>query len=141
MSRFNKLSHAIWYCQYHIVWTPKYRYKILVGPVKVEVEKCIRMFAEDLRCEIAELNVQIDHVHLVIMVPPKISISTLFGTIKGRCAIRVFNKFPYLRQKLYWGNHFWSPGYCVDTIGLDFEKICKYVKYQEAKEKHLEIKG
>ena len=141
MSRFNKLSHAIWYCQYHIVWKPKYRYKILTGSLKVEVEKCIRMFAEQLSSKIEELNVQVDHVHMVIMVPPKISISELVGTIKGRCAIRIFKNFPKLRQKLYWGNHFWAPGYCVDTVGLDFEKICKYVRYQEKKERYLEVRG
>ncbi len=73
---------------------------------------------------------QIDHVHLLVMVVPKISISDFVGIVKGRTAIRVFNKFRHLKQKPYWGNHFWSRGYCVDTVGLDTEKIRKYVKYQ-----------
>jgi len=81
------------------------------------------------------LNIQIDHVHLIAMVPPKISISQFVGTIKGRTAIRVFNKFRNLKKKPYWGNHFWAKGYCVDTVGLDSEKIRKYVKYQEKQEK------
>ncbi|GAX60676.1 transposase and inactivated derivative [Candidatus Scalindua japonica] len=68
------------------------------------------------------------------MVPPKISISDFVGIVKGRTAIRVLNKFKNLKQKPYWGNHFWSRGYCVDTVGLDAEKILKYVKYQEKKE-------
>ena len=72
------------------------------------------------------------------MVPPKVSISELIGTLKGRTAIRVFKKFPYLKNKPYWGNHFWAPGYCVDTVGLDAEKILKYVKYQEQKEQREE---
>jgi len=107
----------------------------LTGAIKTEVERCIRMFGEQLSCEIVELNIQSDHIHMIIMVPPKVSISEAIGTIKGRCAIRIFQKFPILRKKLYWGNHFWTKGYFVDTIGLDAEKIRKYVKFQEEKEK------
>jgi putative transposase len=72
------------------------------------------------------------------MVPPKVSISKLMGTVKGRTAIRVFKTFPYLRQKPYWGNHFWAKGYCVDTVGLDEEMIRKYVKHQEKHERDNE---
>jgi putative transposase len=134
MSRFNRLSQAIWHCKYHIVWTPKYRYKILKGPLKDEVFNCINIFAGQNKCILDELNIQHDHVHLIIGVPPKLSISNLMGILKGRTAIRVFKKFPYLKGKPYWGNHFWSPGYCVDTIGLDEEMIRKYVKYQNKKD-------
>ena len=138
MSRFRKLSHTIWHCQYHIVWVPKYRFRILTGLVAQEVERCIRAFSERLGAEIVELNVQHDHVHLLAMVPPKTSISEFMGTIKGRTAIRVFNKFRNLKSRPYWGNHFWARGYCVDTVGLDAEKIRKYLKYQEDKEKRSE---
>lgn len=103
MSRFRKLSQSIWHCQYHIVWTPKYRFKILTGQVAVEVEKCVRAFSEQQGVEIVELNVQYDHVHLLAMVPPKISISDFVGTLKGRTAIRIFNKFRDLKEKPYWG--------------------------------------
>jgi putative transposase len=135
MSRFRKLSHTLWHCQYHIVWVPKYRYRILTGKVAMEVARCIRAFSEQKHCEIIEMNVQIDHVHLIVMVPPKTSISEYVGTVKGRTAIRVFNKFRDLKNKPYWGNHFWARGYCVDTVGLDAEMIIKYVKYQEDIEK------
>ena len=138
MSRFRKLSHTIWHCQYHIVFVPKYRLRILTGKVADEVSRCIRAFSEQLGCEIFEMNVQVDHVHLLVMVPPKISISKYVGTVKGRTAIRVFNKFKHLKYKPYWGNHFWTKGYCVDTVGLDEEKIRKYVKYQEKQDKELE---
>jgi len=97
MSRFRKLTQAIWHCQYHIVWVPKYRYRILSGAVGQEVENCIRAFSQQKVCEVVELNVQIDHVHLLVMVPPKISISDYVGIIKGRTAIRVFNKFKSLK--------------------------------------------
>jgi len=138
LSRFRKLSHAIWHCQYHLVWVPKYRYRILQGPIGHEVHNCMQVFSGHLGCEVIELNVQSDYVHLITMVPPKVSISDLMGTFNGRTAIRVFKQFPYLKNKPYWGNHFWSPGYCVDTIGLDAEMIRKYVKYQENKERRAE---
>ena len=138
MSRFRKLAQTIWHCQYHITWTPKYRNRILTGNVGSLVEHCIRSYSEQRSCEVVELNVQIDHVHLIAMVLPKISISDYMGIIKGRTAIRILNKYKELRQKPYWGNHFWSRGYCVDTVGLDSKKIRKYVKYQEAKERKAE---
>jgi len=138
MSRFKKLSHAIWHCCYHIVWTPKYRYRVLKGEIKTEVENCIRLFSDQKGCEIIEMNVQLDHVHLLVQVPSKVSISDLMGVLKGRTAIRVFNKFKHLKRRPYWGNHFWSKGCCVDTIGLNEEMIKKYVKYQEDKDKREE---
>ena len=140
MSRFRKLSQTIWHCQYHIIWTPKYRFRIVTGEIADEVETCIRAFSEQAKGEIIELNVQADHVHLLAMVPPKLSISEYIGIIKGRTAIRVLNKFRHLKQKPYWGNHFWARGYCVDTVGLDSEMIRKYVKYQEVKERKAEQK-
>ena len=83
MSRFRKLSQTIWHCQYHILWTPKYRYRILTGELGQDVDSCIRAFSERSGCEVVELNVQIDHVHLIAMVPPKISISDYLGIYKG----------------------------------------------------------
>jgi len=138
MSRFRKLTHAIWHCQYHIVWVPKYRYRILTDSLGYEVEQCVHLFSSQKSCEVLELSVQIDHVHVVCMIPPKLSISDYVGIVKGRTAIRVLKKYPDLKKKPYWGNHFWAKGYCVDTVGLDAEKIRKYVKYQEAKERQQE---
>ena len=85
---------------------------------------------------VVELNVQVDHVHLLVKVPPKISISKLMGVVKGRTALRLFTRYPYLRKKPYWGNHSWAKGYCVDTVGVDAAMIRKYVKYQEKQERH-----
>ena len=138
MSRFRKLSHAIWHCQYHVVFVPKYRFRVLEGEIATEIENCIRLFSSQKECEIVELNVQIDHVHLLVFVPPKLSMSDYVGIIKGRTAIRVFNKFRRLKTKPYFGNHFWARGYCVDTVGLDAEMIRKYVRYQEAQERKTE---
>ena len=135
MSRFRRLSHTIWCCQYHIIWCPKYRFRVLTGRVGDEVVRCIRTFAEQQKTEVIELNVQHDHVHLLALVPPKLALSDYVGTLKGRTAIRVFNKFRELKRKPYWGNHFWSKGYCIDTVGLDPSKVQKYVKYQEKRDR------
>ena len=138
MSRYRKLTHTIWHCQYHLVWVPKYRYRILTGGVKEEVEHSVRMFTEQQHSEVVELNVQKDHVHLISFVPPKISISDFAGKLKGRSAIRLLHRYPDIRQNRYWGNHFWAKGYCVDTVGIDAEIIRKYVKYQEERERRDE---
>ena len=84
------------------------------------------------------MNVQPDHVHLITMVPPKIAISELMGRVKGQSSIKIFKQFRHLKKKPYWGNHFWSRGYCVDTVGVDAEMIRKYVKFQEKKERYEE---
>lgn len=133
MSRFQKLSHVIWHCQYHIVWCPKYRYRVLKGNIADFLGQLIQVEVKKMKGQIIELNVQVDHVHLLLRVPPKISISQLMGTIKGKSAIQIFQRFPSMRTKKYWGNHFWASGYCVDTVGLDTEKVRKYVNYQEDK--------
>ncbi len=138
MSRFMKLSQTLWCCQYHIVWVPKYRFRVLDGAIAQEVSNCIRAFSEQQDTEIEEMNIQIDHVHLLVRIPPKVSVSKYVGTVKGRTAIRVLNKFKQLKKRPYWGNHFWARGYCVDTVGLDVEMIRKYVKYQEAQERRAE---
>ena len=138
MSRFRKLSQTLWHCQYHIVWVPKYRYRILTGKLANLVEECIHSFTQQQGAEVIELNVQSDHVHLLAMVPPKVSLSGYMGTVKGRTAIRVLNQNRELKRQPYWGNHFWARGYCVDTVGLDTEMVRKYVKYQEVKERASE---
>jgi putative transposase len=81
-------------------------------------------------CDVVETNVQSDHVHLIVMVPPKLAISDWMGRLKGQTLIKVFKQFRELKKKPYWGNHFWSKGCCVDTVGLDSEMIQKYVRYQ-----------
>ena len=138
MSRFQRASHVLWHCQYHLVWVPKYRFRVLKGAVGKEVYKCVMVFCKQLGCEVVELNVQVDHVHLLVNVPPKLAISELMGVLKGRTAIRLFNVFPYMRKKPFWGNHFWAKGYCVDTVGLNHEMIRKYVKWQEKEEQKQE---
>ncbi len=137
-SKYKKLSHVVYKCDYHIVWTPKYRYRVLFGEVKSLVENDTRMLCERKSVEVIELNVRIDHVHVMVSIPPKVSVSTLMGTLKGKLAIKLFKSYPKLKQKPYWGNHFWSRGYFVTTVGVDEEIIRRYVKYQEGEDKKEE---
>ncbi len=138
MSKYKKSSHVVYYHVYHIVWTPKYRYKMMEGKLKEFIEDNIRMLCEWKRAEILELNVQPDHVHIVIFLEPKMSVSEFMGIIKGKLAIKIFKSFSGLKKKPYLCNHFWSRGYCSSTIGLDEEQVRKYVKYQEEQERREE---
>ena len=140
-SKYKVQSHVVWKCDYHVVWTPKYRFRILTGKVKDLVEEDIKRFCEWKGCEVMELNVQADHVHLVVSIPPKVSVSELMGTLKGKLAIKLFKSYPVLKKKPYWGNHFWSRGYFVNTIGINEDMIRRYVKHQEVEDKKEESKG
>ena len=135
MCKFRKLTHVYYKCEYHIVFTPKYRYRILQDLVKVTVEHDIQMISSWKDVVVEEMNVQPDHVHLVCSVPPKISISDFMGVLKGKLAIKLFKTYPSLKKKPYWGNHFWSRGYFVSTVGLDSDMIKRYVKHQEKQER------
>jgi len=105
------------------------------GSIGSYIEYRIQELCEWKKVEILELNVREDHVHMVVTIPPKISIAELMGMLKGKTAISLFKSYPKFKEKPYWGNHFWSRGYCVTTLGLDEEKIRRYVKYQEENER------
>ena len=138
MSKYKRQSHVVYKCDYHIVWVPKYRLRILTGEVGKLVDQDVRKLSEWLGCEVMELNVQADHVYVVVSIPPKVSVSTYMGTIKGKIAIKMFKSYPKLKKKPYWGNHFWVRGYFVNTVGVNEEMIKKYVKYQEEEERKEE---
>lgn len=138
MSKFRKLSHVYYKCDFHIIFVPKYRYKVLDGLVKTLVEHDVRLICEWKDVEVQELNVQKDHVHLVCSIPPKISVSDFMGILKGKLAIKLFKSYPEFKKRPYWGNHFWTRGYFVSTIGLDADMIRRYVKYQDDQDKQSE---
>ena len=132
--QFKKLSHSLYECKYHIVFCPKYRYKILQDEVAKYVQQQIyRLCDHKDGVEVIELNVQKDHVHLVVAIPPKYAVSKFMGYLKGKLALKLFDRYPQVRKR-YWGQHLWSRGYCVSTIGLDEERIRKYVKWQNKKD-------
>ena len=131
MSKYRKLTHVFYKCDYHIVFTPKYRYKVLDGIRKPLLEHGIQQLCSWKEVEVHELNVQVDHIHIVFSIPPKLSVSEFMGFLKGKLAMKLFKTYPSLKQKLYWGNHSWSRGYFISTVGLDEEMIRRYVKYQD----------
>ncbi len=120
------------------VWVPKYRFRILTGQVKTLIEEDIRLLCAWKKCEIHEMSMQGDHIHLVSSVPPWISISELMGVLKGKLAIKLFKSYPKMKQKPYCGNHFWARGVFVNTVGIDEDAIKRYFKHQEKEEKLAE---
>ena len=141
MSGFKKLSHSIWECKYHIVFCSKYRYRIFDSQIGEYAKQQVYQLArqKDL-VEVEEINVQPDHVHTILSVPPKYAISDMMGFLKGKMALNLFHRYERL-GKQYWGRHLWSRGYCVSTIGLDEDQIRKYVRWQEKNDKRAEQLG
>ena len=137
-SRFKKLSHTLYECKYHIVMCPKYRHRIFKDEIaEYAKQQLYGLCRQKELVELLELNVLADHIHLVVSIPPKYSVSAIMGYLKGKLSIRLFQKYERLGKR-YWGQHLWSRGYCVSTVGLDEDKIRKYVKWQETKEKEVE---
>jgi putative transposase len=136
--RFKKLTHTIYECKYHFVFCPRYRFRILKGEVGEYVRQQIYGLcrAKDA-VEVIELNIQPDHIHLIVSIPPKYSVSNFMGYLKGKLAIRLFERYERLGKR-FWGRHLWGRGYCVSTVGLDEDKIRRYVKWQEEKDKEIE---
>ena len=138
MTRFKRLSHSLYECKYHVVFCPKYRYRVFRSEVAEYVRQQIyRLCEQKDQVEVLELNIQPDHVHLVMSLAPKYAVSEFMGYLKGKLALRLFQQYEHLGRR-YWGRHLWSRGYCVSTVGLDEEQIRKYVKWQEKREKEVE---
>lgn len=137
MSDFKKIAHAVWECKYHVVWCPKYRFRILKGEVANSARDIIRQLCEWKKIEILEGSVQNDHIHLVLSFPPKYSISEVVGFVKGKSAIKMFDTYLKLKNR-YWGRHFWAKGYCVSTVGLDEEQIRQYVRWQLKRDRSID---
>ena len=137
MSDFKKLGHSVWQCKYHIVWCPKYRFQMLEGDLGHGVGELLEQLCGWKQVELLEQNIQKDHVHLVVSIPPKYAVAMVVGFLKGKSAVKIFDLVPALRKR-YWGRHFWSRGYCVSTVGLDEEQIRKYVRWQLQKDQAME---
>ena len=123
MNKYKRLSHSVWLCTYHIVFCPKYRYGILEGKSEVFVRNQLyRLCGQKDQMSIEEINIQPDHVHLIISISPKYSVSETMGYLKGKVVVRLFEHQKELSRR-YWGKHLWARGYCVSTIGLDEEAL------------------
>lgn len=126
----NSLAHTRWKCQYHIVFIPKYRKKVLFGKIRAEVQEIIRTLCRYKKVEIVSGAVCSDHIHLCLSIPPKLSVSDFMGYLKGKSALMIYDRHPELGNK--WDRSFWARGYYVSTIGnVDEETIKKYIKEQE----------
>lgn len=127
------LSHTVWECKYHIVWVPKKRRKIVYGKLRNELGTILRRLCEYKGVELVEGKLCIDHIHVCLAIPPKYSVSTIVGYLKGKSAMIMFEKYSRLKRN-FKGHSFWARGYYVSTVGLDEAKIRAYIKNQEMSE-------
>jgi len=126
---YNSLSHTTWECKYHIVFAPKYRRKIIFGKYRIEIGKILRRLCEHKDVKIIEAEMCPDHVHMLVEIPPKISISSFMGYLKGKSTLMIFDEFANLKYK-YGNRRFWADGYFVSTVGKNEKKIKEYIANQ-----------
>ena len=124
------LAHTKWMCKYHIVFCPKYRRKIIYNKLRADIQQDIRDLCKWKGVEIVEGHMMPDHVHLLLSIPPKMSISYFMGYLKGKSAMMIFDKHADLKYK-FGNRHFWATGYYVSTVGLNEATIAKYIREQE----------
>ena len=137
--RFKKLSHSLYECKYHVVFCPKYRYRVFGAEVgQYTHEQIQQLLKQKELVEVIELKVQPDHIHLVVEIPPKYAVSAIMGFLKGKLALKLFQRYPQLGRR-YWGRHLWARGYCISTVGLNEELIRQYVRWQEKQEREQEM--
>ena len=129
-NQYNSLSHTKWLCKYHIVIVPKYRRKVIYKEYRKDLQEIIRTLCKYKGVEIIEGHMMPDHVHLLVSIPPKISVSSFMGYLKGKSALMMFDKHANLKYK-FGNRHFWAEGYYVSTVGLNESTIKKYIQDQE----------
>jgi putative transposase len=137
MREWQSQTHVRWYCEYHIVFVPKYRRRSLYGTLRRSDGKILRELCRQHEVELVEGHAMSDHIHLCLSIPPKYSVANTVGFLKGKSAIRVHRKH-LGRPRQCTGYHFWARGYCVSTVGLDEQTIRAYIRNQEAEEKRQE---
>ena len=125
----NSLAHTTWECKYHIVFAPKYRRQAIYGKIRVDIGKILRKLCERKGIEIIEAELCRDHVHMLIRIPPKYSVSYVVGYHKGKSSLMIFDRHANLKYK-YGNRHFWCRGYFVDTVGKNAKKIEEYIRNQ-----------
>jgi putative transposase len=137
MNNAQSLAHTKWECKYHVVWIPKYRRKKLFVEIRRELGPVLRELAQHKESEILEGSLLIDHVHMLIAIPPKYAVSQVIGYLKGKSAIHIARTFGG-RQKNFTGEHFWARGYYVSTVGIDEAVIRRYIEQQESEDQRLD---
>ena len=131
------LRHTRWDCKYHVVWIPKYRRKTLYGHLRKYLGEVMRKLAIQRESLVIEGHLMTDHIHMLISIPPKYSVSQVIGYMKGKSAIHIARAY-IGQRKNFTGQHFWARGYYVSTVGLDEEVVRSYIKKQEQEDQRLE---
>jgi putative transposase len=129
-NKTNSLAHTKWMCKYHIVFTPKYRRKVIYNQYKSSIREILKQLCQYKGVEILEGHLMPDHIHMLLSIPPKISVSSFMGYLKGKSALMMFDKHANLKYK-FGNRHFWAEGYYVSTVGLNEATIRKYIEEQE----------
>ena len=137
MDEYESLSHSKWECKYHVVFIPKCGRKVLYGNLRRHLGEVFRKLAEQKECQIEEGHLQVDHVHRMITIPPKYSVSSVVGFIKGKSAIHLARVYGEQKQNNA-GQSFWARGYFVSTVGRDEVTIRDYIRNQEQEDKRLD---
>ena len=123
------LTHSTWNCKYHVVFAPKYRRQVIYGQIRQDIGKILRLLCQRKEIEIIEAECCKDHVHMLIKIPPKYSVSSIMGYLKGKSSLMIFERHANLKYK-YGNRHFWCRGYYVDTVGKNAKKIEEYIHNQ-----------
>ena len=125
----NSLAHTAWNCKYHIVFAPKYRRQDIYGKIRVDIGKMLRILCDRKGIKIIEAELCKDHIHMLVQIPPKYSVSDIVGYLKGKSSLMIFDRYANMKYK-YANRHFWCRGYFVDTVGKNEKKIAEYVRNQ-----------
>jgi putative transposase len=136
-NKSDSLAHTKWMCKYHIVFSPKYRRKVIYNQIKKDIGEILRTLCQYKGIEIHEGHLMPDHVHLLLSIPPKYSVSSVMGYLKGKSALMIFERHANLKYK-YGNRHFWCEGYYVSTVGLNEETIRKYIAEQEQRDQAMD---
>ena len=123
------LAHTKWECKYHLVFAPKYRRQVIYGKIKADIGRILRELCERKGVEIIEAKCCPDHIHMLVRIPPKYSVSEIMGYLKGKSSLIIFDRHANLKYK-YGNRHFWCRGYYVDTVGKNEKKIAEYIRHQ-----------
>ena len=129
MTDTNSLSHSKWNCKYHIVFAPKYRRQAIYSKIKADIGQILRKLCEIKKVEILEANACPDHIHMLLKIPPNLSVAQFMGYLKGKSSLMIFDRHANLKYK-YGNRHFWCREYYVDTVGRNEQRIAEYVRNQ-----------
>ena len=132
-NRLNHSVHSTWRCQYHIVFAPKYRRKAIYGELKLDIGYILRKLCEEKKVEIIEAEACPDHIHMLVSIPPHLSVAQFMGYLKGKSTLMIFDRHANLKYK-YGSRHFWCRGYYVDTVGKNKKAIEEYIRNQLAED-------